>query len=540
MHNITISNMSSFSMIMSNLVSNTLVKRYGVDTMTAMMISSQVVSMSVNKDLWSTLQFNSTDVNVIMDSYTDYTDYTNYDIYKIAYGCLSAILMLVFGYRYVAKKKVKYSKLTFFNPTQIMYVSDYITRHPQIFGYPDLTLGDYKHANTTGAYELEVGKAVYFDDTECKAKGYTIIETNIVPSSNKDTPAKSYKSVSLYVEKDKIKNASVEYYNKIVKDYNKHQKSKTKLRCQYIKCFKPDKEKTSKIVSGVMYEGSRLKKAERYEQFIMSYFSPHRDMIWNYVKKVHYTPEKFYNFGQPAYCNMLLYGPPGTGKSTLASRVLKALGREYLISIDIVDYYNHKKELFSMFTTPRITNGSIVQAKNCIFLLEEFDHTVHFLKSKENENMHSKEDLLTRLFDSTDKHEQKSTDKDKITTKLLDLHSNNQLTLGDLLELIQGSSPVDQSIIFAATNDYEYIKKTIPSVVRPGRLTPVKIDYLTWEWLQKLTEYYFKKQLTIKPFKITHPTSGIIEMAMSSLDNDDSFETFQNCIKSLNDNPSSL
>lgn len=85
----------------------------------------------------------------------------------------------------------------------------------------------------------------------------------------------------------------------------------------------------------------------RYKQFMETYFHDVRDQVWNRVSNVHHHPEQFHEFGQTAFCNILLHGPPGTGKSSFAARLTKTLGRSHLISINLLEFINCKSKLYS-------------------------------------------------------------------------------------------------------------------------------------------------------------------------------------------------
>ena len=226
--------------------------------------------------------------------------------------------------------------------------------------------------------------------------------------------------------------------------------------------------------------------------------------------------------------------------------------KKSIISVDLSLYLDKKKELYALFhgqefKLPEGSNSYNI-ANNTIIILEEFDNTIRKLVDLE-QIYKLKQDLIELDFDkkkqslinddgatdiiASDDHRSK---KEKLSiakiTHEIDqiLHTNNiniksdLLRISDLLELFQGPVPVKDRLIIATTNYYEDIKNTLPALFRPGRLSPLAFNYLTWDLLNELTQYYFDTQMTVDQFKITIPTSQIIELAIR-YKND--FESFQ-------------
>lgn len=115
-------------------------------------------------------------------------------------------------------------------------------------------------------------------------------------------------------------------------------------------------------------------------------------------------------------------------------------------------------------------------------------------------------------------------------------NKSNIVRLADLLELFQGPVPIAGRIIIATTNNFTKIKKSLPALCRSGRLTSIEFTYLDWASLNKLTDYYFKQQMTLEPFLICIATSQIIELAIKINLNKQAFIDFENellraCVK---------
>jgi hypothetical protein len=104
--------------------------------------------------------------------------------------------------------------------------------------------------------------------------------------------------------------------------------------------------------------------------------------------------------------------------------------------------------------------------------------------------------------------------------------NNEEITIKDILELLQGVVPLEQSIIIATTNDLDTIKNINEALIRPGRLTPVKFDYLDFVMFEKLCIFYFNKKPPHKKFinfKLNITTSLIIELALQNKNDFDNF-----------------
>lgn len=112
-------------------------------------------------------------------------------------------------------------------------------------------------------------------------------------------------------------------------------------------------------------------------------------------------------------------------------------------------------------------------------------------------------------------------------------NKSNILRLGDLLELFQGPVPIKDRMIIATTNNFHLIKNSLPALIRPGRLTPIEFNYMSWDLLNELCLYYFKTKMKSQPFKITIPTSHIMELVNKIISSNLTFYDFENELKKL-------
>lgn len=128
----------------------------------------------------------------------------------------------------------------------------------------------------------------------------------------------------------------------------------------------------------------------------------------------------------------------------------------------------------------------------------------------------------------------KKKSKKKGAEKGLNYSIPDNISLQDLLEVLQGPVPVEQRIIIATTNDYEGIKDLCPALFRSGRLTPILFDNPSRQIIKEITEYYFKKELDITiPEKINAPTSEIIDLCLKSHTFDNPYEFFTMNLKKI-------
>lgn len=104
---------------------------------------------------------------------------------------------------------------------------------------------------------------------------------------------------------------------------------------------------------------------------------------------------------------------------------------------------------------------------------------------------------------------------------------SNILRLSDLLELFQGPIPIKNRLIIATTNHFEKIKTSLPALFRSGRMSQIPFEYLDWISLNKMTKYYFDKEMTLEKFEINIATSQIIELAIRYVLTKNDFNDFQ-------------
>jgi hypothetical protein len=273
----------------------------------------------------------------------------------------------------------------------------------------------------------------------------------------------------------------------------------------------------------VYHEDEKQTIDEMKKGLIDSFFHPEKDAIWRQVRTVHETPEDYNKMGQPAAFSCILYGPPGSGKSSLAYRIAKSLSR-HLITVDLAQLLTcKKKDVYKIFREP-VVNGVKVKPNTCVYVLDEVDIAISSLHIQESQIIKLRNEMEKATYEVNDDG---FTYKNK---KQFDAASH-AFCLDDLKCILQGSVPIEGSIIIAMTNNFDKIKDTCPALFRDGRLKPIELGYLDPKTMNDLSNYFFGRDISIKlPAIVPIPTSNIIKLAMQHKKN---FQGFQDKLTDL-------
>lgn len=413
------------------------------------------------------------------------------------------VLVVISVIYYKRHNEKKYNGIRIFGCNNIRPIMFYIHRNERMFKKGiDYTIdhpfmGNKYHDSEYAPMEDD---RFFFHDEQQNVKGY--ISSGFLAGQQIDEkiPPKKIKYVDLYLENGPV---TAKVYYKKLEDFHTEcldQEMQIQLVMYQVLSKKDDAycchEKT-------MYNGPKLSIEERYKCYIKTYFGPQRDWIWKFCKEITYNPSMFHIIGQEARINLLLYGPPGTGKSSLAYRLARGLER-HLKCVDLKSMVKtcSKYTIFDAIFT------EIAPPSKSIILFEEFDTVIDYLNNGKKPLVISKPN------------------EEKITYQPVPCFQ-----VEDLLDILQGPMPIAGSIIIATSNKYEEMREICPALFRPGRLTPVKIDYMNWKSLQELTEHTFGKSLELKPVETKLIPSEILEYIQVCL-MDGGFEQFQKFIES--------
>lgn len=263
------------------------------------------------------------------------------------------------------------------------------------------------------------------------------------------------------------------FRQEMIKIFDKNQEDIAEKITLYGSKVMIDKNEINEIVT-TFYETYRNKYNK--QDIINEYFSNDIDNILNYINNL----DSF---------NLILHGPPGTGKSKLIEVIAKVKER-HLLSICLK---NHNKYETNNFLSCPTINGKTYNPNEVIIVLEEFDQTFFDLIKKE--------EALSKAN----------------TTQEAFIKCRDELYMGDLLEIFQSSIPRPGQIIIATSNHYEEMKDIKPALFRPGRLTPILINYINQQTFDTLVKHYFNVPNTIVlPDNHKIPTSQLTEFALLS------------------------
>lgn len=384
-------------------------------------------------------------------------------------------------------------------------------------------------------------KRYYFHDTILNVRGYLLYvpydmtamaSTEVVSYTTQNTLAKSETKetqfikpwVKLYMVIDQHPD---KYLQDITKNINTQQTSRF-LREVHVR-YTPEKSpnitvKTRPTVDSYRYElglsnSDRLRHfyehelPEREKAYISTFFHPLRDQIWNTIKLSTFNYKKLHMEGHTAQNIFCLYGPPGTGKSSFAARIAAASGKD-LITVD-KSMFRSKTQLRTLMHVGLNSSNSTLelppsnQLMGCqewVIVLDEFDQVIDMIMNSETRRNIKKQrvdsivnTLISNLGTDKDK------DKDKDTTAIAislrhaieyDPDDSDEVTIDDLLDIIQGPSFDHRYTIVATTNNYRKIRDQCPRLFRDGRFKPIYFGYPDKTMLNQMSQHYYGRNIT--------------------------------------------
>jgi len=493
--------MDVFPLTLSNYIASFIQKKYNIDNYGYQIISTLILKM------YSFMTNAEVDFTIVLQHYK---------------SIIALILIIIIIYNFKNYKSLKNDKLPNDDQYKHIFIINDISFLQNLNDYMDINKSIFKTNKVNVKSKTVSNTKIYiytekveFNDPIYGGDGYIeFVEESkeVITLVNKEKNITYVDIININIS---INTTNGELYDTHINNFILiHKNNSNLITLNYYKFCKIS------YIFVPFYNGTQIKLDEENKQLYKTYFSQYRYIVDSFLK----SPS--------TYSNILLYGPPGVGKSKLAylcARFLKCS----IVNIDLSLYVNKKSLLFQIFNgmkfNPTINknypigefSATFSSQRKCIILLEEVDYAIekilnHSKKQKEKDNAINK----------------KETSESIILDKMVE-DEEDILEISDLLELFQGAVPMTNRIIIATTNNLSSINNLIPALLRPGRLTPILIDYITWKILNEITQYYYNQTMTCEPFNIKIPTSQIIEDITIYIQQNKSFQEFQDHLLSF-------
>lgn len=209
---------------------------------------------------------------------------------------------------------------------------------------------------------------------------------------------------------------------------------------------------------------------------------------------------------------------------------------------------NTETDLDSFYTNAiahaRLTNVTVKNANN-----EITNNKIENSETKSSETIKNSEPIKNNENNETKRNVKKRNYSGKMETDTLTYmlrfaseqakelaKESDEVTLKDLLNVLQGPVPKDGLLIFATTNEYDKIYRMCPALFRHSRMTPIHFGYCEKKTIYDIYAHYFKKEPTFYvPEQTLNSSAEIIQYAIeclwiSGISTEEKFQRFDSLI----------
>jgi chaperone BCS1 len=258
----------------------------------------------------------------------------------------------------------------------------------------------------------------------------------------------------------------------------------------YIQFLNRHNTNSSIYITNIIYDGDeKITKFNRYNfsstKSFSNLFFEGKDLILNRIDNYTNNIEQYNKVGIPHTLGFLFYGAPGCGKTSTIKAIANYTKRT-IISINM-------KHLENINTLIKLFNHDLVQTskiplKKRLYVFEEIDcHNSFFSRTIDNEDNCKKEQIKINL-----------TSEDTKSLKLKEKEEQNKISVGSLLEVLDGIIESEDRICIFTTN---HIEKIDSAFLRPGRIDVImEFKKLRKVDIQSLFKLWFNKSIPDKDF----------------------------------------